>query len=545
MRKTLLTAITLAALGVVSAQSVQNIVLFGSGNGEAGSAGSSAIQNNTRKVLFLDIDGDGDQDLVAINHGVSSLIYVNDGSGLFGAPLPLNAGLDLACKGVAFADWDGDSDLDCVLAMGPTNGVQGTNIFLRNDTVLADAPVFTAIAAGDPDTHADHSYDVAFVAVGHQLQLIVANRIITGQPMSGRDRVYISNGDGTFSEDTTSVIAVSGPASSRDLAVGDLNGDGHDDLIISHAGNNGSRNVIYRNNGFDGFFQDGRDDFSFRSTHTYGTAMGDLDNDGKLDVVTANRLDANTGESNGVFANRSRPGNISLRHALAWPVSTSYDVAIGDLDLDGDGDVVVANNNSPNAVFMNNQADDALPAGALIFSPGSFFTEVTHGEIQSSRGKTRSVALAEVADYSANPNHSGLEVALANANGSSNFFYRGYGAMFTDLGGATAAARLDGSGFLSPTDDASLFCSGGAPNAMYQLFADLTINPQPLMGGVFHPASAIVLTNGTLDGRGLATIDIPNGSLPSVAQGVFIVFQYALPVQGEISNGMSAMIQGN
>ncbi len=545
MRKSLLTAITLAALGVVSAQSVQNIVLFGSLNGEAGSAGSGSIQNNTRKVLFLDVDSDGDQDLVAVNHGVNSLIYVNDGTGQFGVPVPLNAGLDLACKGAAFADWDGDSDLDCVLAVGPTNGVQGSNLFLRNDTVMVDAPVFTAIAAGDPDAHADHSYDVAFVAVGSQLQLIVANRIITGQPMSGRDRVYVSNGDGTFTEDGASVIAVSGPASSRDITVGDLNGDGHDDLIIAHAGNNGSRNVIFRNNGFDGFFQDGRDDFTFHSSQTYGTAMGDLDNDGKLDVVTANRLDASTGATNAVFANRSRPGNINLQRALTWPVSTSYDVAIGDLDLDGDGDVVVANNNSPNAVFMNNQADDGLPSGALVFSPSSFFTEVTHGEIQSSRGKSRSVALAEVADYSANPNHTGLEVALANANGSSNFFFRGFGVMFSDLGGATAAARLDGGGFLSPTDDAALWCSGGAPNAMYQLFADLAINPVPLMGGVFHPASATVLTTGTLDGRGLATIDIPNGSLPSVTQGVFIVFQYSLPVQAEISNGMSAMIQSN
>lgn len=144
-----------------------------------------------------------------------------------------------------------------MLAVGPTSdSTQQANVFLRNDTVSADNPIFSVInKPGDPSRHLDHSYDVAFVDVDGTLTLIVANRTINGSASSGGNRVYTSNGDGSFTENATHPIALASP------------------------------------------------DFSSAVTSTYGLAIGNLDNDttggNALDeVITANRLTVSSGEGN-------------------------------------------------------------------------------------------------------------------------------------------------------------------------------------------------------------------------------------------------------
>ncbi len=542
MRNPILTALAVGALGVASAQSVQNIVLF-----DGGVSGVTSASDSTRKVEFVDVDNDGDTDMVALNHGVASTIHVNDGSGQFPLTVNLNGGGALEAKGMAFADWDGDLDLDVVIAMGPAAApTQQANVFLRNDTVAADAPIFTVINPGDPNNDLDHSYDVGFVTVDGNLQLIVANRAVNGVSGSGVNRVYQSNGDGTFTSLPGHPISTAFPLSSRDIAVGDLDGDGDEDVLIANAGNGVQPNRCYINNGAAGLVVEHAGDFTAQAlSNTYGMAIGDLDGDGLNDVGTANRLTSTMGEGNQIFANNSTPGDIQLDLAITQASVPSYDLAIGDLDGDGDNDMVVANRNVNNGVFMNNQTDDGLAAGGLGANPGAFFNQITYGTIQNNGGNTLSVTIGEVADYSGNPNHTGMEVALANSGGSSNFFFRGFGAMYTDLGGASNAARLDGAGFLSPITDAALMISEAPESRPYILAGSLTINPTPGFGGTIFLDAPLGLVVGNVDVLGNAMITIPNGTLPAVAEGTFIAFQAVFSSVNQISNGMSAMIQGN
>jgi len=539
MRNPIITALAVGALGVASAQSVQNIVLF-----DGGVSGVTSASDSTRKVEFVDVDGDGDTDMVALNYGVPSTIHVNDGAGQF--PLTVNLTGALQAKGMAFADWDGDLDLDVVIATGPAAApTQQANVFLRNDTVPGNPPSFTQINPGDPDLHLDHSYDAGFVTVNGDLLLIIANRAVNGVAGSGINRVYKSNGDGTFTDQPGNAISTSFPLSSRDITVGDLDGDGDEDVLIANAGNGIQPNRCYINNGASGLVIEHAGDFTAQAlSNTYGMAIGDLDGDGLIDVAIANRLTGTTGESNKIFANNSTPGDIILDLAITQASVPSYDLAIGDLDGDGDNDLVVANRNVNNEVFMNNQTDAGLAVGGLSTNPGAFFTQILYGTIQNNGGNTLSVTIGEVADYSGNPNHTGMEVALANSGGSANFFFRGFGAMYTDLGGAAAGARIEGAGFLSPITGAALMISDAPENRPYILFGSLTINPTPGLGGTIFLDAPIGLVVGNVDALGTATIAIPAGTLPAVAEGTFIAFQAAFSSVNQISNGMSAMIQG-
>jgi hypothetical protein len=562
MRNLLITALAVSALGVASAQTFtdQHIVLA---EGVTNPPTSSA--NNTRDILFVDVDGDSDLDMISLNNGDVSIIHINDGSGEYPTTANLNGSSAFQCKGIVFEDFTGlttgsapDGRPDCIIAMGPTVGANSpqANVFLRNTTTLADSPTFAVIATeGDPSSDVDHSYAVAIVTVGGTVNLIVVNRRLNNGTL-GNNRHYTSDGDGTWTTVAGSPIGTS-TLSSRDIAVADLDGNGTDDILIANAGNGSSLNECFRSTGGSVFVLDPAGAFSTTESNTYGLAVGHLDSqlDSLVlgtdlpDVVTANRLTASTPEPNRVFANISSIGDIDFSLAVTLDNVTSYDVAIGDLDEDNDNDIVIANRGANNEVLMNNLIDDSLVEGTLNTDGANFFDELDYGVIQSNRGETLSVTLAEVFDYdSGSDNHTGMEVALGNTNSAANFFYRGFGPMFANLGGEQvgSSTALAGSGFLSPTTGAALTLTDpGSPTRAYNLFASLTVQPgAPTFGGSSFLATPVLLMTGNLDGNGLAVLAIPAGSLPVVTEGVWIVFQYIIVSPQSISNAISGMIQG-
>jgi len=542
MRNPLITAVAMGALGIASAQT-QNIVLL-----DGGVTGPTAETKSTRKVEFVDVDGDGDMDMVAINHGSKSIIYVNDGSGQFVTQVLIdNAGINSA-KGVTFFNWLGGDSLfpEMIIATGPDGaGANQRNLFYEN-TSTTGVPSFALIPAGvNAPGDTDHSYDVGFVTVNSIATLIVANRKLS-DGSGGVNRVY-TVAAGVFTADLTHPISTAGPLSSRDIAIGDLDGDGDDDVLIANAGNGSSPNECYLNNGSALVLEDAGD-FSSADTNTYGMAIGELDGDGKLDVVTANRDGITVAAANQVFANNSTADDIVLKLAITQDPMISFDVAIGDLDGDGDGDIVVANRNQTNEVFMNNRIDNSLGAGDLDTNPGAFFTEVSHGAIQQSRGNTLSVTLAEVQDYGTLL-HQGMEVALANTNSSANFYYRGFGPMFVDLAGASPSGsdRLEASGFLSSSTNTMFTMSGGTLNENWTLYGSIAAIPSPLLGGLFWldaPASCAV---GTYDASGNGTIMVPAATIAAlgvVVEGIPLYFQGGNHEgTGAITNALSVMVQ--
>ncbi|MCK7595043.1 FG-GAP repeat domain-containing protein [Pseudomarimonas salicorniae] len=188
------------------------------------------------------------------------------------------------------------------------------------------------------------------------------------------DRFYRNDGSGGFHG--SGIVLWPGIQRSESLRVGDIDGDGHADVVAARFGTN---DLLYRNLG-NGSFAAGEPISSDRDM-TRALAVGDVDGDGDLDLAfggeginaaasaTASRrvskgnegpvlrLYLNDGDG-GFPASGTPVGTIGDTHGI-------FDLAFGDLDGDGDLDLVAARQQR-NRVFLNDgsgQFDTGTPLG--------------------------------------------------------------------------------------------------------------------------------------------------------------------------------------
>lgn len=163
-------------------------------------------------------------------------------------------------------------------------------------------------------------------------------------------------------------------ASPRELGTGDFDGDGKVDFLGTN--NQGNEVSVFRNTGSGGPITTGTFEpkADITSGHgPYGFAVGDLDGDGKQDLVTVNN-----GATIEVFKNTSTSGTINsdsftsaFVYLVGYNIGLIY-VAIGDLDGDGKLDLAVTDQLSNRVlVFKNNSSTGVLDAQS--FSPNVDF----------------------------------------------------------------------------------------------------------------------------------------------------------------------------
>jgi len=198
------------------------------------------------------------------------------------------------------------------------------------------------------------------------LDLYVANDGVANQ-------MWINQGDGTFSNQAL----LSGNALNRDghpeagmgVDAGDYDNDGDEDLFLAHL--NQETNTLYRNVGGarfeDATIGSGLGAPSWDAT-SFGTAFFDVENDGWLDLLVLNGavkiIEALARENdphplhlpNQLFKNLGggRFEEITAQGGSVFALSeVSRGAALGDLDNDGDTDVVLANNGGPARLLLN------------------------------------------------------------------------------------------------------------------------------------------------------------------------------------------------
>ena len=135
------------------------------------------------------------------------------------------------------------------------------------------------------------------------------------------------------------------------LALGDLDGDGKLDLVVANGGGGNNTISVLRNSSTSGSITGSsfapKIDFTTGGTYPIGVVIGDIDGDGKQDIIVVN----NSGNSVSVFRNTSTPGTVSLAARVDFPTGPGpARVACGDLDGDGKPDLAVTCIDGGNAV---------------------------------------------------------------------------------------------------------------------------------------------------------------------------------------------------
>ena len=201
--------------------------------------------------------------------------------------------------------------------------------------------------------------------------------------------LWINQRDGTFRDrGLVSGAALSGDGvaeASMGVDAGDFDNDGDVDLFMTHLPTEG--NNLYENDGT-GFFED----VSIRTGlgpasrgHTgFGAAWLDVDNDGWLDLLAVNgAIEAIDGrgdhpfpydETNLLFRNlrNGRFEDVTARAGATFRRSEiSRGAAFGDLDNDGDTDVVVSNNSGPARLLLNEVGNRSHWLGLKLLGSGA------------------------------------------------------------------------------------------------------------------------------------------------------------------------------
>src|SRR5690606_15877280 len=200
----------------------------------------------------------------------------------------------LATRSVDWVDYDNDGDCDLFL----TNENNTANSLFRNDgpnnftkitnlSIVSDSKSSSGSSWADIDNDGD--YD-----------LFIAN-------WNNQNNQLFRNDNGVFTEITSSVIA-SGGGNSFGSAFADIDNDGDLDLFVCNAfSNTQTNNFVYINDGNGNFTQDTTSDLALHSGWTFGCAFGDYNNDGWLDLILANTLNEN--QNNSLFKNTGTGNN--------------------------------------------------------------------------------------------------------------------------------------------------------------------------------------------------------------------------------------------
>ena len=271
------------------------------------------------------------------------------GSFLAGAGSIAVNGADLdETRAVAVGDLDGDGFPD--LAFG-NNG--RNSVYFNNG---AGVVTFTAGPNIPSDQIAGNTRSVAIADFNGDGYLDVAFAEFGGGQAS---RIHFNNGNGANSNqvfDIDNFVDLGNPVLKGDsLATGDVDGDGDIDVVL---GIDGGYVKLFTNDGFGNFADavDIADTDPATGFHARSVLLGDLDGDGDLDLVAAREEDAtriylNNGA--GSFGTPQSAGGGGVFNSLPAPDSAS----LGDVDGDGRLDLIVGNDGSGSVLPGNANAN--------------------------------------------------------------------------------------------------------------------------------------------------------------------------------------------
>ena len=346
-------------------------------------SGQQLTIGKTNSVVLADLNGNGNLDILESND-FQNRRWTNNGDGSF-LFLPSNYGA--GGNESALADLNGDGLLDFFVArkrvLTSDTGENEVWLAVNNNSFI------TFQNSGQKLGNTD-SRGVALADLNGDgfVDAFVANASYRGEPpTSNGNTVWFNDGNGNFSDSGQRL----GISDSEAVALADLNGDGFIDAAVANGGSNNRISKVWFNDGSGNFSDSGQDlgtDWSlnvaigdvngdghpdlvfgklsgnvqlwlnngsgvFSSGQTFAdgqsVALGDLDGDDDLDLVIGKLAAAG---SNPVWENDGA-GNFT-NSGLSLGSEVVYDIALGDVDRDGDLDILFAGNGTDEVLWFNN-----------------------------------------------------------------------------------------------------------------------------------------------------------------------------------------------
>ncbi|MBV9471145.1 MAG: VCBS repeat-containing protein, partial [Abitibacteriaceae bacterium] len=221
---------------------------------------------------------------------------------------------------------------------------------------------------------------------------------VTANQEANNVSVFLGKGTGSFKEAKGSPVAVEG--SPRAIVVADFNGDKKLDLAVA---NSSSNNVSILLGDGSGGFKATNDSPVEAGPRPISLAVGDLNNDGKLDLAVANMVSGAVsillGDGSGGFKSAARPFKVGR---------TPTFLALGDFNGDHKLDVVTVNQVSNNVSVLLGNGDGTFQAKAD-FEVGSHPRSVAVADVNGDQKPDLIIA---------NGNANSVSVLLNDGNGS-------------------------------------------------------------------------------------------------------------------------------
>ncbi len=292
------------------------VVFRGNGRGSFTRLGSSPAGANPTDLVAADINEDGAIDLVVANHETSYLtLLIGDGYGGFrpDANSPLTIDVDPHPHAVGVEDIDGDGHVDLVVDDRTRRGLVvlrglGDGAFETSGTLIE--------VGGDPY----RGFAIGDLNGDGRLDLVTPNPKEVG--------VLVGTGSESIVFHRASPLPNSSPFA---VAIADINGDGFPDVIASSE-RGGSHVRVFLGDGHVVFRE--ADDSPFRMTSgAKDITVGDVNGDGVEDVLIS------SWSSDVLFV---LGGAATLRAVRLPGFENPWGLAIGDLNEDGRDDFVIA-----------------------------------------------------------------------------------------------------------------------------------------------------------------------------------------------------------